>query len=521
MKIFEIPYFKRWFCSANHKDIGTLYIIYGVWGGLVGSRIRRIIRLELGQPGRFLGNSQLYNCIVTGHALIIIFFSVIPILIGGFGNWLIPIIIGFGDIAFPRLNNIRFWLLIPSMFLIITRGLVERGCGAGWTLYPPLSRILGHPGRRTDLAIFSLHLAGVSSILGSINFICTINYIRCVNGEIIPLFCVSLLVTTILLLLAVPVLAGGLTILLTDRNANTRFFDPQGGGDAVLYRHLFWFFGHPEVYILILPAFGLVSHIIQENRLKKITFGVIGIIYAIARIGTLGFLVWGHHIYTIGLDVDTRAYFTGATILIAVPTGIKVFSWLRTILGSKVVLRIGLIWSIGFIFLFLVGGLTGVILSNASLDIALHDTYYVVGHFHYVLSIGAVFGIFAGLNHYFSLFTGVCLDREYSIIHFLVTFIRVNIIFLPHHFLGLAGIPRRYYDYPDRYTKWNVVSRFGSLIRLVGLVIFFFMVWEALIRQRSEISRFTGAGRREWIREKRLLPSSFHNQTERIIIIYS
>ena len=513
-----LNYFYRWFIRANHKDIGSLYIIYGVWGGLIGSSIRRIIRIELGQPGSVLGNSQLYNCIVTGHALIIIFFSVIPILIGGFGNWLIPIIIGFGDIAFPRLNNISFWLLLPSIILIIVRSLVESGCGAGWTLYPPLSRILGHPGGRTDFAIFSLHLAGISSILGSINFICTINYMRRVNGEIIPLFCVSLLVTTFLLLLAVPVLAGGLTILLTDRNANTSFFDPQGGGDSVLYRHLFWFFGHPEVYILILPAFGLVSHIIQESRLKKRTFGVIGIIYALARIGTLGFLVWGHHIYTIGLDVDTRGYFTGATILIAIPTGIKVFSWLRTILGSKVILSIGIVWSGGFIFLFLVGGLTGVILSNASLDLALHDTYYVVGHFHYVLSIGAVFGIFAGLNHYFSLFTGLCLDRDYSILHFLVTFIRVNIIFLPHHFLGLAGFPRRYYDYPDTYFKWNFVSRFGSLIRLVGLVIFFFIIWEALISQRPELASFSRRYRLEWVKKCSLM--SYHNQKETIIIVY-
>jgi cytochrome c oxidase subunit 1 len=502
-------FFQRWFMSTNHKDIGTLYLIFAICAGVIGGSISGLMRLELAHPGIqylpewaswvFGGTASidqardLWNVLITAHGLIMIFFTLMPAMMGGFGNWLVPIMIGAPDMAFPRMNNISFWLLVPSFCLMLASPFFG-GAGTGWTMYAPLSTY-GQPGPAVDMVILSMHLAGASSILGAINFITTIFNMRAPGMTLhkMPLFVWAVLVTAFMLLLALPVLAAAITMLLTDRNFGTTFFDPAGGGDPILYQHLFWFFGHPEVYIMVLPGFGMISQVMATFS-KKPVFGYLGMAYAMVAIGVIGFVVWAHHMFTTGMAIDLKMYFTVSSMVIAVPTGIKIFSWIATMWGGSISFKTPMMWAIGFIIMFTIGGVTGVVLANGGIDDYMQDTYYVIAHFHYVLSLGAVFSLFAGFYFWFPKMSGRMYNEALGQLHFWLFFIGVNVLFFPMHFLGLQAMPRRVPDYAPAYEYWNHIASLGYLIMAAGMLVFFVNLFLSLFAGRKADDNPWGEG---------------------------
>ncbi|MGR3484245.1 MAG: cytochrome c oxidase subunit I [Paracoccaceae bacterium] len=486
-------FFTRWFMSTNHKDIGILYLFVSGFAGFIAVAFTVYMRMELMHPGvqymclegaRFLPadplectpNGHLWNVLITYHGVLMMFFVVIPALFGGFGNYFMPLQIGAPDMAFPRLNNLSFWMYVAGLSLGIASMLApggngQLGSGVGWVMYPPLST--SEAGMSMDLAIFAIHVSGASSILGAINMITTFLNMRAPGMTLhkVPLFAWSIFVTAWLILLALPVLAGAITMLLTDRNFGTNFFQPAGGGDPVLYQHILWFFGHPEVYIIIIPGFGIISHVIATFARKPI-FGYLPMVYAMVAIGVLGFVVWAHHMYTVGMSLTQQSYFMLATMVIAVPTGVKIFSWIATMWGGSIEFKTPMLWAFGFLFLFTVGGVTGIVLSQAGVDRAYHDTYYVVAHFHYVMSLGAVFAIFAGIYFYLPKMSGRMYPEWAGKLHFWAMFIGANVTFFPQHFLGRQGMPRRYIDYPEAFATWNLVSTYGAFLSFASFLFF-------------------------------------------------
>src|SRR3954452_7339284 len=465
---------RRWLYATNHKDIGTMYLVFAFTMFMVGGVLAMAIRAELFEPGLQLVNPQLFNQLTTMHGLIMVFGAIMPAFVG-FANWLVPLQIGAADMAFARMNNFSFWLLIPAGLMLVGSFFMPGGApAAGWTLYAPLTLQMGPS---MDAGIFAMHILGASSIMGSINIIVTILNMRAPGMTLMkmPMFCWTWLITAYLLIAVMPVLAGAITMTLTDRHFGTTFFNPAGGGDPVMYQHIFWFFGHPEVYIMILPAFGIVSAIIPAFSRKRL-FGYTSMVYATASIAILSFIVWAHHMFTTGMPVTGQLFFMYATMLIAVPTGVKVFNWIATMWRGSMTFETPMLFAVGFLFVFTMGGFTGLILAMAPIDIQLQDTYYVVAHFHYVLVAGSLFAMFAGVYYWAPKWTGVMYNERAGKIHFWLSLIFFNVTFFPMHFLGLAGMPRRYADYPAQFTDFNLIATIGAFTFGLAQVYFLFAV---------------------------------------------
>jgi cytochrome c oxidase subunit 1 len=487
----------RWITTTNHKDIGTLYLVFSLIMFFVGGVLALGIRLELLQPGLQFWRPEFFNELTTMHGLIMVFGAIMPAFVG-FANWQIPMMIGAPDMAFARLNNWSFWLLPPAALLLVASFFVPGGAtSAGWTIYAPLSTQMG-PGM--DLAIFALHIMGASSIMGSINIITTILNMRAPGMTLMkmPLFAWTWLITAYLLIAVMPVLAGAVTMLLTDRHFGTHFFNPAGGGDPVLFQHIFWFFGHPEVYIMILPAFGIISQIVPTFARKPL-FGYSSMVYATASIAILSFIVWAHHMFTVGMPAAAQLFFMYATMLIAVPTGVKVFNWIATMWRGSMTFETPMLFACGFIFVFSMGGFTGLVLAIAPVDIQLHDTYYVVAHFHYVLVAGSLFALFGGAYYWMPKWTGHLYDETLGKWHFWLSMIFFNITFFPMHFSGLAGMPRRIPDYALQFADFNLISSIGAFGFGIAQLIFVYVVWKCVRGgERARDRVWEGAEGLEW-----------------------